>query len=85
MFSRSCIHHQRGSTARGWRPYIVHAKHIAQCVGIIGHYSAAIDEAHALWGRLRGRGILYAAPELFDRGGSGDVCEVHTTLEIRRG
>lgn len=62
--------------------YIVGAKDSGQSVGVVGYYSSAVYEAHALGSRLGGHSILYATAEVFDGGGSGDVGKGHAALEL---
>jgi hypothetical protein len=68
----------------GSHTYIVSAKDMAQRVGVVRHHPASVDQAHALRGRLRGHGILYAASQLFDGDGSGEVCEVDAAFHLGR-
>jgi hypothetical protein len=64
--------------------YTLGAEYIAQCVGIISNDPASIDQAHSFWGRLGGHGILYATPQLLDRGGCGEVWESYAAFHFRR-
>jgi hypothetical protein len=72
----------QGSSIKRRQTDVLRAKHVAQCVCLVGHHSAPVYQAHALCGGASVHGILDEHAQLFDRCRGCEVGQRNVALEV---